>query len=212
MTTKCAVEIKTDLSGRDGVDLSVVMNTNVSNKHQQVIEGLPYLHSNVFISVEELIVAQENRNGQSKLIEDGKGLVQGLGITWAKLYWISRKPQGTGQKTCLEQSASRSPNQFCSLIAVTDEAFDSVGVSRYLEGEELCPGSRLWSQRCLVSGISTFENFGEQSNLRKIPPKGGLDSEIAYHLRTLSHLEPRCGMCVSLCRSMNWRKPSIVKL
>ena len=25
----------------------------------------------------------------------------------------------------------------------------------------------------------------------------------AYHLRTLSHLEPRCGMCVSLCRSMN---------
>ena len=33
--------------------------------------------------------------------------------------------------------------------------------------------------------------------------KGKIEFWEAYHLRTLSHLEPRCGMCVSLCRSMN---------
>ena len=102
VTTKRAVEIKTDLSGRDGVHLGVVIDTNVSNKHQQVVEGLPYLYSNVFICVEELVVTQEDRDGESKLIEHGKGFVKGLGITRAKLCWISRKSQGTDQRACLE--------------------------------------------------------------------------------------------------------------
>lgn len=62
-TTKCAVEIKTDLSDRDGVHLNVVVDANISNQHQQVVEDQPYLHSNVFIRVEEIVMAQENRNG-----------------------------------------------------------------------------------------------------------------------------------------------------
>ena len=40
-TTKYTVEIKTDLSGRDGVHLRVVISANVSNEYQQVIEDLP---------------------------------------------------------------------------------------------------------------------------------------------------------------------------
>ena len=82
----CAVEIKTHLSGRDGVQLGVVMYADVSNQNQQVVEGLRYLHSNLLIGMEEIVVAQKNRKGQSKLIEDGKGFFKGLSITWPKLF------------------------------------------------------------------------------------------------------------------------------
>lgn len=80
-----AVKIKTHLSGRDGVQLSVVMYADVSNQYQQVAEGLRYLYSNFLIGMEEIVVAQKNRKGQSKLIEDGKGFLKGLSITWPKL-------------------------------------------------------------------------------------------------------------------------------
>ena len=56
-TTKYTVEIKTDLSSRDGVHLRVVVSANVSNEYQQVIEDLPQPHSDVIISVKELVVA-----------------------------------------------------------------------------------------------------------------------------------------------------------
>ena len=39
----------------------------------------------MFIGVEEVVVAQENRKGKSKFIEDGKGLVEGLDVTRAEL-------------------------------------------------------------------------------------------------------------------------------
>ena len=63
MTTKCAVEIKTDLSGRDGVYLSVVIYANVSNQYQQVVEGMAYLYANVLIGMEEIVMEQEHRKG-----------------------------------------------------------------------------------------------------------------------------------------------------
>lgn len=94
VTTEFTVEIETDLSSRNGIYLDVIINANVSNQHQQVVEGLRYLYSNVLIGMEEIVMAQEDRKGQSKLIEDGKGFVKSLSITWAKLSWISRVPQG----------------------------------------------------------------------------------------------------------------------
>lgn len=62
-TTKCAVEIEMNLSGGDSVDLSIVINTDVSDYCQQVVECLPDLHSDVFVGMEELVVVQEARNG-----------------------------------------------------------------------------------------------------------------------------------------------------
>ena len=88
MAAICAVEIQTYLSGRDGVQLSVVMYADVSNQYQQVAEGLRYLYSNFLIGMEERVVAQKNRKRQSKLIEDGKGFLKGLSITWPELCGI----------------------------------------------------------------------------------------------------------------------------
>lgn len=56
-TTKHTVEIKTDLSSRDSVHMRVVISADVSNEYQQVIEDLPQPHSDVIISVKELVVA-----------------------------------------------------------------------------------------------------------------------------------------------------------
>lgn len=87
-------------------------------------------------------MAQEDRKGQSKLIEDGKGLVKGLSITWPKLSWISCILRDNDEGTHLKQGASCSPDQFGSLVTVPDEPFDSLRISGYLESEELRPGSR----------------------------------------------------------------------
>ena len=56
-TTKYAIEIKIDLSGGDSVHLSVIIDANISNQQQQVVEGLPDFCSNVFISVNQIVVA-----------------------------------------------------------------------------------------------------------------------------------------------------------
>ena len=98
----CAVEIKTHLSGRDGIQLSVVMYADVSNEYQQVAEGLPYFYSNFLIGMEEVVVAQKNRKGQSKLIEHGKGFLKGLSITWPKLCRIRSMFRGNVEETYLE--------------------------------------------------------------------------------------------------------------
>ena len=58
MAAICAVEIKTHLSGRDGVQLSVVMYADFSDQYQQVAEGLRYLYSNFLIGMEEIVMAQ----------------------------------------------------------------------------------------------------------------------------------------------------------
>ena len=57
--------------------------------------------------------------------------------------------QGNVYKAYLEQGTSRSPYQFGSLVTVLDEPFNSLGISRYLESEELRPGSRWQSQHYL---------------------------------------------------------------
>ena len=49
------------------------------------------------------------------------------------------KIQNVDRETCLKQGTSCSPNQFCSLITITDEAIDSLRIPRYLQSEELSP-------------------------------------------------------------------------
>ena len=62
LTTKHTIEINTDLSRRSGIHLSIIIDANVSDQYQQIVEDLPYNHSNVFIRVEEIITAQEDRD------------------------------------------------------------------------------------------------------------------------------------------------------